>query len=82
MLAKINYKPQDIAIKDIISMITNGYKLQKLDKEEELDDELKLDYTDSIIIAPDYQRDYRASVADESSLIESILLGIPIPPVF
>lgn len=82
LLAKINYKPQDIAIKDIISMITNGYKLQKLDKEEELDDELKLDYTDSIIIAPDYQRDYRASVADESSLIESILLGIPIPPVF
>ncbi|MCY9168901.1 DUF262 domain-containing protein [Bacillus atrophaeus] len=82
MLNKINYKPQDIAIKDIISMITNGFELQKLDKEEELDDEVKLDFTDSIIIAPDYQRNYRASIVDESSLIESILLGIPIPPIF
>ncbi|ELV8675399.1 DUF262 domain-containing protein, partial [Vibrio vulnificus] len=37
---------------------------------------------DSIVIAPDYQREYRSSISDESSLIESALLEIPIPPIF
>lgn len=63
-------------------MITNGYKVQNLEDTFGLDDELRLELTDSIILAPDYQRDYRASVIDESSIIESVLLGIPIPPVF
>ena len=77
-----NHKSQDIAIKDIINQITNGFKLQNIEDVSVLDEDLKLELSDSIIIAPDYQRDYRASVMDESSLIESILVGIPIPPVF
>ncbi|MFJ7746402.1 DUF262 domain-containing protein [Peribacillus sp. NPDC097295] len=77
-----NHKSQDIAIKDIINQITNGFKLQNIEDVGGLDEDLKLELSDSIIIAPDYQRDYRASVMDESSLIESILVGIPIPPVF
>lgn len=77
-----NHKSQDIAIKDIINQITNGFKLQNIEDVGVLDEDLKLELSDSIIIAPDYQRDYRASVMDESSLIESILVGIPIPPVF
>ena len=77
-----NHKSQDIAIKDIINQISNGFKLQNIEDINNLDEDLKLELSDSIIIAPDYQRDYRASVMDESSLIESILVGIPIPPVF
>ncbi|MGN4425975.1 DUF262 domain-containing protein [Bacillus cereus group sp. MYBK30-1] len=77
-----NHKSQDIAIKDIINQISNGFKLQNIEDISKLDEELKLELSDSIIIAPDYQRDYRASIMDESSLIESILVGIPVPPVF
>lgn len=47
-----------------------------------MSEEERLNYSDSIILKPSYQRDYRATVQDESSLIESILVGIPIPPVF
>ncbi|MFC5467488.1 DUF262 domain-containing protein [Cohnella suwonensis] len=77
-----NHKSQDIAIKDVISMISNGFKVQDIEDVSVLDDELRLELTDSIVLAPDYQRDYRASVTDESSIIESVLIGIPIPPVF
>lgn len=80
--SSVNHKSQDIAIKDIIQMISNGFKIQELDEIEKSTEELRLSLTDSIIIAPDYQRDYRATIADESSIIESILVGIPIPPVF
>lgn len=77
-----NHKSQDIAIKDVISMITNGFKVQEIEDSKLLDEEERLELTDSIILAPDYQRDYRASILDESSIIESVLIGIPIPPVF
>lgn len=77
-----NHKSQDIAIKDIIKQITNGFDLQSREDVGDLHEDLKLELSDSIIIAPDYQRAYRASLMDESSLIESILVGIPIPPVF
>ena len=78
----VNPKSQNIAINIIIDKIDNGYKLQKLDNLEGLDSNERLKLIDSIIIAPDYQREYRSSVIDESSLIESVLVGIPIPPVF
>ncbi|MGX4588384.1 DUF262 domain-containing protein [Paenibacillus chitinolyticus] len=77
-----NHKSQDIAIKDVISMISNGFEVQDIEDINALDEEKRLELTDSIILAPDYQRDYRASVIDESSIIESVLIGIPIPPVF
>lgn len=77
-----NHKSQDIAIKDVIKMISNGFKTQNIEDIAALGEEQRLELTDSIIIAPDYQRDYRASVVDESSIIESVLVGIPIPPVF
>ena len=49
---------------------------------EKLDIEQRLEFSDSNIMKPDYQREYRSSIEEESSLIESILVGIPIPPVF
>lgn len=76
------HKSQDIAIRDINKMISNGFKLQNTENIDFLEEDERLELTDSIIIAPDYQRDYRASIIDESSLVESILVGIPIPPVF
>lgn len=71
----------DQTIKTIIESIDKGYSLQELDKGEASEDE-RLDYSDCLILKPEYQREYRSTVEDESSLIESILVGIPIPPVF
>lgn len=71
----------DYTIGNIVAAIEKGYELQKLENEK-LDIERRLEYSDSIIMKPDYQREYRSSIEEESSLIESILVGIPIPPVF
>ncbi len=71
----------DQTIKNIVSSIDKGYELQNMD-EDTITSDKKLDYNDSLILKPFYQRDYRSTVEDESSLIESILVGIPIPPVF
>lgn len=38
--------------------------------------------TGGIKLDPDYQREYKFSVSDESLLIESLLIGIPIPIVY
>jgi len=65
-------------IKERVSL---GYELQELDESEIGEDEI-LRFNDAIIISPDYQREYRSTIADESSLIESALIGIPIPPIF
>lgn len=77
----INPKNQELSIQVIIDRIEKGFKLQEL-TEEDLTEEKLIEYNDAIIIAPDYQRDYRSTVKDESSLIESIIVGIPIPPIF
>ncbi len=37
---------------------------------------------DELIINPDFQRFFRWTIDQKSKLIESILLGIPLPPVF
>lgn len=71
----------DQTIKNIVDAIDKGYELQKL-QELSASEEQRLEYSDSLILKPEYQREYRSSIEDESSLIESILVGIPIPPVF
>ena len=35
-----------------------------------------------IIIDPDFQRLFRWNISQKSKLIESLLLGIPLPPIF
>jgi len=37
---------------------------------------------DDLIITPEYQRAYRWNIDQKTKFIESILLGIPIPPIF
>jgi len=71
----------DQTIKNIVDAIDKGYELQKLESIS-TSEEQRLEFSDSLILKPEYQREYRSSVEDESSLIESILVGIPIPPVF
>lgn len=79
---KFIVKPDEVdyTVGNIVESIDKGYKLQNIT--ETLTIEQRLEYSDSLIMKPDYQRDYRSSVEEESSLIESILVGIPIPPVF
>lgn len=71
----------DQTIKNIVESIDKGYELQKKSIDE-IDEDARLEYSDSLILKPEYQREYRATIEDESSLVESILVGIPIPPVF
>lgn len=79
---EVTYKPQDISVQELCNMIDKGYELQEIDDLSSLSDTKKMKYTNALIIAPDYQRDYRSTIRDESSLIESIYVGIPIPAVF
>ena len=72
----------DYSISNIVESIDKGNALLALEGIDDLSEEDRLTYSDSIILKPSYQRDYRATIQDESSLIESILVGIPIPPVF
>ena len=64
----------------LIENIDKGYELQEI--QNDLTEEEILKYSGSIIIAPDYQREYRFKLEDEVKLIESVLVGIPIPPIF
>lgn len=76
----INRKDESLTWQVVVSRIGAGFELQNI--EEELTDQQIIHFNDAIVIDPDYQREYRSSVSDESSLIESALLEIPIPPIF
>ncbi|WP_019639971.1 DUF262 domain-containing protein [Paenibacillus fonticola] len=78
---KINPEIENLSIGVLIDRIDKGYKLQDIN-DRELSDEDILKFNGSIILAPEYQREYRFSVDDEAKLIESVLVGIPIPPIF
>lgn len=77
----VNPEAIDSTVKDTVEYILTGNRLLEMPLES-VDENIKLSYINSIILKPDYQREYRFSIVDESSLIESILVGIPIPPVF
>lgn len=81
---KFNLEPQELGhtIQTLTQAIIKGNKILEIENTEDITDEMRLEYNDSIILKPDYQRDYRSTIIEESSLIESVLLGIPIPPVF
>lgn len=77
---KINPENENLSIKVLLERIDKGYELQELNREL-IEDEL-LKYNGAIILAPDYQREYRFTLEDEIKLIESVLTGIPVPPIF
>jgi hypothetical protein len=78
---KINPKDETLTWQTLFDRIKNGFELQDIESNS-LEPSNVIKYNDSIVLAPDYQREYRSSISDESSLIESALLEIPIPPIF
>lgn len=86
MNAKINKeniltRSIDKTIKELVNDIEKGFFLQD-EIIRDLSEQEKLNYVDAIVVNPDYQREYRYNSKDESSIIESIFVGIPIPPIF
>ena len=72
-----------MSVQDIVSFIDKGEKYKKsLVELEKLDDEALNKFLNGIILTPDYQRQYRSTIAEESSIIESLIVGIPIPEIF
>lgn len=78
---KINPETIGLTWQTVFDRVKLGHELQELD-DDILTKPQIVKFNDAIIIAPDYQREYRSSISDESSLIESALIGIPIPPIF
>ena len=70
-----------ISVQDIVTFIEKGerYLRMSLESNNEINE---IDFLQGIVLSPDYQRSYRSSVKEESSIIESLLIGIPIPEVF
>ncbi|WP_417598035.1 DUF262 domain-containing protein [Oceanospirillum sp.] len=76
----VNRKDETLTWQTVTQRIALGFELQEVEGELTPDQILK--FNDAVVIDPDYQREYRSSITDESSLIESALLEIPIPPIF
>lgn len=78
---KVEYTRPLISVQDMVNFIDKGERyLKKVS--EELSDEEQMEFLQGIILSPDYQREYRSKAKEESSIIESIILGIPIPEIF
>lgn len=75
----IKYKRPEISVQDMVKFIDKGEKYLKLNEQELYD---VIEYINGIIISPDYQRSYKSTLKEESTIIESLLIGIPIPEVF
>lgn len=78
---KVEYTRPLISIQDMVNFIDKGEKYLKK-ASEELSEEDQLEFLQGIILSPDYQREYRSKAKEESSIIESIIVGIPIPEIF
>ncbi len=78
---KVEYTRPLISIQDMVNFIDKGDKYIK-DSYDKLSQLNELDFFQGIILSPDYQREYRSKSKEESSIIESIILGIPIPEIF
>ncbi|AQU78423.1 DUF262 domain-containing protein [Planococcus faecalis] len=78
---KIKSQRPLISVQDVISFIEKGEKYIKIGPGNITDDDL-LDVLQGIVLSPDYQRQYRSTPQEESSIIESLLLEIPIPEIF
>ena len=77
----VSYSRPLISIQDIINFIDKGEKYIKTGIDT-LTDEDQMEVLHGIILSPDYQRQYRSKPAEEAAIIESIILGIPIPEIF
>lgn len=78
---KVAFTRPLISVQDMVNFIDKGEKYLKSYSEGLSEDE-QFEFLQGIILSPDYQREYRSNAKEESSIIESILIGIPIPEVF
>lgn len=67
-----------VSVQDIVNFIDKGEKYLKLS----IDEIDEMEILQGIVMSPDYQRTYKSSNKEESSIIESLLIGIPIPEIF
>lgn len=67
-----------VSVQDIVNFIDKGEKYLKLP----IDEIDEMEILQGIVMSPDYQRTYKSSNKEESSIIESLLIGIPIPEIF
>ncbi|MDA1564348.1 DUF262 domain-containing protein [Bacillus cereus] len=78
---KIKYQRPLISVQDAVGFIDKGEKYIRNTTDNLTDEEL-IEVLQGIILSPDYQRQYRSTLQEESSIIESLLLDIPIPEIF
>jgi uncharacterized protein with ParB-like and HNH nuclease domain len=67
-------------LQELIESKRNSLKTDRLDMS--FGEIISMYQRDELIIDPEYQRLFRWSIDQQSRFIESILLGIPIPPIF
>ncbi|MEZ7511892.1 DUF262 domain-containing protein [Bacillus sp. FSL K6-3149] len=79
--SRIEYQRPLISVQDLVNFIDKGEKYIK-NGFDNLTDEEQMEVLHGIVLSPDYQREYRSSPTEEASIIESIILGIPIPEIF
>jgi len=70
-----------VSVQDIVKFIKKGEDYLKIGHAE-MDEQKEMEFLQGIILSPDYQRSYKSTVKEESSIIESLLVGIPIPEIF
>ena len=70
----------DIKLKDIFSSKTRNFSTDRLTMS--FGEIINMYKEEEIIINPNFQRAFRWDKEKQTALIESILLGIPIPPIF
>jgi uncharacterized protein with ParB-like and HNH nuclease domain len=63
-----------------ISELRNELKTDRLDMS--FGEIMSIFESGDLVISPEYQRAYRWTDEQKTRFIESILLGIPIPPIF
>lgn len=79
-IIQIKYSRPLLSVQDIVRYIDKGEEYSK--SKTFISDEKIMEYLGAIILNPTYQREYRSTVKEESLIMESILLDIPIPEVF
>lgn len=67
-------------IEEVITKRRNSLKADRLDMS--FGELMNMYEDDDLFITPEYQRAFRWSIFQQTRFIESVILGIPIPPIF
>ncbi|WFL68036.1 DUF262 domain-containing protein [Pantoea sp. X85] len=75
---EVRYDMRDLTVEYIADKYEDGIDYSNTDEEERKDKKIKR----NILFIPEYQREFTWDEKRQSKLIESILLGLPIPFIF